>query len=731
MPTATLRLRITSTWTGGDESSFRRVRGGMAEASVNVGRVGSMFRNSVGGLLRLRTIAVVFAPSLFTLGKAALTLAAAAVTMGVAAGAAAAPWVGLAVTAARNSEKMGVAGARFERGAQGVKNAWMDLAKRTASLTLGPVTDVLDGMASAIPKLEPLVRDVAPIFAQVGRDIRRWFEGGDFDRLINNLRIAGVPAFRSLATAGRDFVATVGIGFRAFLPMAQRMAEDIEGALAPVRRAASSGSFDRFIQNFRDDWPEVSRFLREGGEAIGTMAELLNGAGEGQLGALSTMLDLLNRIDPRQLTLSILSLGAMLLGGRGLFLLLTFIAFMRSGWSEVSAAAALSGSAASLSGASVSLLAMAASIRRLARSLAITIVADALRRVADIWESIPKSGSTTVSLPTLGLVSVRLMGVGSTWATVRSLGTITFSGARVDRGVFTVVVAAVTLAWAVVRVAAAIPAIFRAMAVSNVEMVAATVILAWTQVRVMAAAPVIFRAAAVPGNVSVVAGIVIAAWAAVRILSLVPVLFRAAASGGSAVSGANAARSAWQRVLSMPRSWSATARVNPGPAVAGSSRTVAAWRALYGLPRFWSASASISVRGGFGGLGGGGSTTVYEGGGGGQNYFLTFPAATFGPGLFPNVPDFADPSLGTDENWYVENPGDFTDGGSIAPPLPGDFGDFATGGQIGGPESTRRRVRTGPRRDGERHIHIYEDVWVGGSKEELVELFTDILERAN
>jgi hypothetical protein len=51
------------------------------------------------------------------------------------------------------------------------------------------------------------------------------------------------------------------------------------------------------------------------------------------------------------------------------------------------------------------------------------------------------------------------------------------------------------------------------------------------------------------------------------------------------VSGSNAAANAWRRVLSLPRSWSATATVNAGAAVAGASAARSAWASVLAMPR--------------------------------------------------------------------------------------------------------------------------------------------------
>jgi hypothetical protein len=613
---------------------------------------------------------------------------------------------------------MGLAGQRFENAKGGVVRAWMALAKETAPLTLGPMTDVLDGMTAAIPKLEPLIRDVAPTMARVGRDLKNWLSGDGFERFINALRISGVPAFRSLVAAGRDTVATLGRGFRDFLPLAQNMAEDIEAGAAKMRRWADGGGFDRFISSWRQTAPAGNKALREVGESFRIIGTLLNDVGPGQLQGINTFLDILNKIDPKALTKGIIAFatGAGLL--RGLFVLMSFIAMVQSGRVEITASAALAAAAAALSGAGGPLLAMAAALTRLADNLRnMRPNTGKLDEIKRIWDSIPKNGSASFNLNSPA--TVQLMGIGSTWAAVS--GRSQAFNARAEIGAFTGPVAGIVIIWTAVRIIGSIPPIFRALAIpGNVPAVAGMILALWGVVRTMASIPAIFTATANGGAVNSAAAAIIAAWARVRALATVMPVFIAIAIGGPAIAGSIAVAAAWMRVMAMPRSWSATARVNPGPAVAGSSRVAAAWRALYGMPRSWSAVASVSVSGGFGGLGGGGAVTVNI-----NKPFVTFQPATIGPGRLPNIPDF--PGL-DDFSPTSGGAGGTVSGGNFDP---GDFaGGFenATGGPIGR-EAAEARARNlgGP---SDRHLHIWDDVWIQSSQD-LVGLISEAMENAH
>lgn len=769
MAVANLRLNITSTWSGDVSDGARRVASTLGAATRGITRVARTVGRVALRLGQMVPTALLLAPAMFTLGKAALALAAGVVTLGVVVGAAALPWIALAVTAARNADQMGPAGARFEAGANGVKRAWMDLAQRTAHLTLGPVTDVLNGIAAAIPKLEPLVRDVAPTFAQMGRDIQSWLSGRGFERFLENIRDYGVPAFKNLASAGKDTLATLGIGFREFLPLARDIGETLERGAATMRRE-SGGGFQSFLENVKRDWPSVNRFLREAGESMNTIAGVLEGMGPGQLGAIETGLDLFNKIDTG--TLMAIAAGiAAFLAGKDLAALLGALALFKSGALEIGSGVLLSAAAASLAGAAFKLLGLALKVAleamRLTEKATEGPNTDALDNIRKIWGEIKKGASCTLSLPTVELVRVQMMGVNSTRAALESVAAMpaTFQ-ARVDSALLTGVAVMVVAAWTIVRAAAAAIPVFTAMAITTAPSAMALILLSWTAVRVMAAIPALFRAMAIPGTVPIVAFQIITAWARVRAEAAAQVTFTATASPGNVVAvsnqivslwnrvkalaaspanfvarataggvaaGMNAIINAWRSVTSMPRSWRATATVNSGAAVSGSAAIKAAWAAVYNMPRAWTAVATVVVRGGFSGIqappgasGGGLSVINIDINPGSQPVpFLVTVGQAIGstltqiPGITSTVSEglFDFPPDTSDQDPLVNDP-------SIEINTDGDPGN-AEGGPIGHQPAGRRygHIPTGGR---ERHIHIYDDVWVKDASE-LAGLLADAI----
>ncbi|MER5252897.1 hypothetical protein [Streptomyces sp. NPDC002855] len=601
MPVTNLRFNITSSWDGGGMRSASRA---LSDVDRDVQRVGSSFGKSLGGLLSWRNAAIALAPAMFTLGKHALALAGGVAALGVAAGAAAAPWIGLAVTAAKNADEMGSAGKAYQTATDRVKNAWMDLAKRTAPLTLGPMTDVLEGVSKAIPKLEPLVRDIAPVFEGMGKSIKNWLSGNGFERFLNNVREYGVPAFRNLVDAGKDFLATAGIGFRAFLPLAVDISEALKKGSSNLREWAEGGGFDRFLKGVKREWPTVKKFLSEAGESIKNIGGELDKIGPGQLGLLGDTLEKFNDVDIDGWKDFLMTLAAVKVGG-GLLGLLSGLANIQGGRLTIGGGAALGTAAAGLTGAGLLLLAAAAALSAAAKELAAA------------GASVGAGGVTGGIGNVLGGLGGRLAGGSATFRVtieppdaagvltrIRDLlsgmnGKTATMSVTLNATAFTTGATTVLATWARVRAAAAVPAIFRAMAFpGNVMLVAAQVIAAWMRVRMAAAVPAIFRASAFPGNVVAVAGTVIAAWSRVRAAAASVPMFRAMASPGNVPGVAAQITAAWARVRAAAAVRPVfTAIVIPGPAVAGSAAIVAAWMRVLAMPRSWSATATVNSGG--------------------------------------------------------------------------------------------------------------------------------------
>lgn len=708
MPVARLRLRITSTWVGSDGDGAVRSLSASQSSSSQRGFMMPSLRGS-GRIRAWHKAALVLSPALFTMGKHLLGLAGGVVTLAAVAGAAALPWAALAFTAANSSSEMGAAGARYVNGLAAVERAWFKLARDTASLTLGPVTDVLNGIAAAIPKLEPLVRQVAPDFARMGRDIQAWLSGAGFERFLQNIRDYGVPAFRELVHAGVDFLATMGIGFRHFLPMARQISDELRQLAAIGRDNAQGGGFARWMKEWRSNAPKANKVLRETATALGTFFQLLDDVGPGMLRGLDTFLGALNSVDPRVLMgiIAAWATGKVMLGLAIMYRAFRALqALRRIGF--LAQAAQLNAAAAALSAAGGILNALAVAINKLALMVAaigaLSVNSSALDNIKKIWDSIPKNSRVTLSAPSLNLVIVGMMGVNSTVAALRSnAGSPAQYSARIDAGLFFGIAAIVLTAWAAVRAVGLLVPAFSAIAINIAAAGAAAILAAWARVRVAAAVPVVFTATATPGNVAATASSIIAAWARVRSASAIRPLFTAMAFD-TVTAGSAIIVSAWMRVVGMMRVFVAVGTVSPGNVPGASGAIRASWMRLYGLARSWHGVATCNFSGGFSGIGLSVSYAPLQGGYGP----LPGPVVNFLndiPG-FGNFGTSGHPDIGLNTN---------PQGGDLSNPNPGDFqGGFGgyTGGQLTAKGFDPGKGK-GPRgRRGDKHVHIYDDIWV-------------------
>ena len=595
MPVTNLRFNITSSWDGGGARSAAR---GLRDVDNQTVRLNRSMGRGARGLRLWQKAAIALSPALFTLGKSALALGGGLATLGIVTGAAIAPFIGLAITAAKNADGMGKAGAAYEKATGRVKNAWMDLARRTAPLTLQPMTDVLNGVAKAIPKLEPLVRDIAPVFADMGRSIGSWMAGRGFERFLQNVRDYGVPAFRNLVAAGRDFLATTGIGFRHFLPLALDISEAIRRGAGNMRDWAEGGGFARFLRDVRAEWPTVRRFLQEARESLGNIGQVLDSAGPGQLNLLGDVLEKFNEVDIDDWREFLITLGALKVAG-GLASLIGGLLALRGARLSIAGGAALAGAAAALTAAGGILNGAAAALSAAAAALssagASAGLGGLLGGVLGGLGARLAGGSATFT------VTIQPADAATRLAQIRDIinglqgRTVTFT-VTLNASGFTSGASSVLSNWAGIKAAAAAPAIFRAMAIpGNVPFVATSLIAAWARVRAAAALPVVFRASASAGNVVAVANSLVAAWSRVRAAAAVRPVFTATATAGNVPAVANQIVAAWNRVRAAAAIRPVfTAVVVPGPAIAGSAAIVAAWMRVLAMPRSWSASATAS-----------------------------------------------------------------------------------------------------------------------------------------
>jgi len=262
----------------------------------NTGSLNS-FTGRMGALI---TVTAAFAPALAPISTAVAGVTAATAAMGATAGSALGIY-GIAMKGAiAQTLKMAEAGkslspvqSAFVHNVNNMKSAWNQFIQATQGMTLTTATVAVQGVTAAIARLEPAVRAVHPILQQVAVDFRSWAEGAGFQRFIDTVIKFGVPALRSLVAAGKDVLATLGIGFRAFAPLGVSVAQALERGAAAMRAWAEGGGFARFIERMQAIGPSVASFFRSLVDALHQVSVAMGGLGPLSLGLATALLTII------------------------------------------------------------------------------------------------------------------------------------------------------------------------------------------------------------------------------------------------------------------------------------------------------------------------------------------------------------------------------------------------------------------------------------------------------
>lgn len=153
----------------------------------------------------------------------------------------------------------------------GVKTAMNGVTKSTMSMTLKTASIALDGVAAGVAKLTPIVRAVDPIIRSVAESFKRWASGSGMDRFVQVILTQGVPALRNLMQAGKNVVSVLGTGFRAFLPLGRSISAMLLQGSINLKKWADGGGFQRFIAYVRTNGPAVREFFKALGGAVQTL----------------------------------------------------------------------------------------------------------------------------------------------------------------------------------------------------------------------------------------------------------------------------------------------------------------------------------------------------------------------------------------------------------------------------------------------------------------------------
>ncbi len=163
----------------------------------------------------------------------------------------------------------------FSNGLDGMKAAWQNFVDATSSVTLPIATKFIDTVTSSLPKLEPVVKAMAPEFQAIADDVARWVNNGGLDRFIDTIIKTGVPAFHNIRLAADSFLKLLGQGYRDFLPEARHLSEVLKTGADHLAQWASGGGFTRFIGYVNQNAPQVRQFFRDLGESLGHIYDSL------------------------------------------------------------------------------------------------------------------------------------------------------------------------------------------------------------------------------------------------------------------------------------------------------------------------------------------------------------------------------------------------------------------------------------------------------------------------
>src|SRR5688500_14724012 len=131
-----------------------------------------------------------------------------------------------------------------------------------APTVLAPARIAVNAIAQNISKLEPIIKAVAPLVKDLANAFASWLERSNgLQRFVNVIVSQGVPAFAMLLTAGRNVLAVLGIGFRAFAGEMGGLARSIMLGSYHLRAWAEGGGFTRFIAFVNANAPKVRVFF--------------------------------------------------------------------------------------------------------------------------------------------------------------------------------------------------------------------------------------------------------------------------------------------------------------------------------------------------------------------------------------------------------------------------------------------------------------------------------------
>ena len=309
---------------------------GATRSLITVGAVAEAtnkkLSSSSAGMQNLAAAALSLAPALIPIATVATGVGAATAAMAVTSGSALGIYGAALQGAIKRTQEMAAAHKAlspvqksFITSTKDMKSAWDKFIQGTQNTTLRAAVTVVQGITSGIGKLKPVVDAVAPSIQNVANSFKSWMQGEGFQRFINDVITRGVPALNSLINAGKNVLATLGIGFRTFAGMGVEVAAALERGSRALRSWAEGGGFSRFLHEVNQNAPQVKEFFRVLFDALGNVSRAMAGLGPLSLGLATGLLRIVAALPPSVIQAMVMGFVAFRTAMLGLMIVRTVV----------------------------------------------------------------------------------------------------------------------------------------------------------------------------------------------------------------------------------------------------------------------------------------------------------------------------------------------------------------------------------------------------------------------
>lgn len=323
---------------------------GAAEAKIAA--LNSSARNASGGIGLLTIAAVGLAPALIPATAAVGGLVAALSTPALATGAGLAGFIGVAGVAATKTEAVNKqiqqlskqaenatnmkTAKRYQAQAQAlidslsvpqkalltaqntVSKAFGSLMKSAGPAIFTPLVTGLDLLATALPKVTPLINAVSGALDHLIASMANGIKGGGFDKAIGFFSSLAGPSITGLAT----ILGNIAKGFLSIAQASSGLGSSLLGSLermtASFANVGQSKGFQSFLAYVQQVGPQVAHTLGSVVDAVVNIGRALAPLGGTALSAIKGIADVLAGMNPTVLGLIASSIGGIVIGLKGM-----------------------------------------------------------------------------------------------------------------------------------------------------------------------------------------------------------------------------------------------------------------------------------------------------------------------------------------------------------------------------------------------------------------------------